>query len=312
MQREILFPIDQPVMPEPRQIGRGPTIERLEKKLVSPSHVWLIGERRIGKTSVAKAVLARSRAAGSVAIEVDLSRPDVASVQSLAGDIARQAQAAGAGAESAQQKIRRLGGRRRKQVRGVGDALSNFGFEDVGSALEGVAALLAAGDDGAPGLHQTLRALAVHAHATGRRVWLLFDEVHRLAGLDDAEQVVAHWCHRDESPLIFLFAGSEESAAQELTEPGRPLVAIGEEFELTDISTEDWLAGLRDRFGEAGIEIEDRELFTMLEASDGHPRRTMMIASRVNQAASFQPDRHADATLVELAIGDARRDRSWR
>lgn len=100
MQRKVLFPIDQPVMPEGRQIGRRPTIERLGSKLASPTHVWLLGERRIGKTSVAKAVLARSREAGSVALEVDLSRPDITSAQALAGDIARQAQAAGAGTES--------------------------------------------------------------------------------------------------------------------------------------------------------------------------------------------------------------------
>jgi hypothetical protein len=172
--------------------------------------------------------------------------------------------------------------------------------------------LLAASDDGALGLDPTLRALAVHTHATGRRVWVLLDEVHLLAALEGGEQTVAYWCHRDESPLIFLFAGSEESAAQELREPGRPLAAIGEAFELTEISTEDWLVGLRERFAEAEIEVDDGEIFKLLQASDGHPRRTMMIAARINESAAVQPDRRADSTLVELAIRAAEEDLSWR
>lgn len=258
MQPEILFPIDQPVMPEGRQIGRLPSIERLEQKLASPTHTWLIGERRIGKTSVAKAVLARSRAAGSVALEVDLSRPGLA------------------------------------------------------TALAAVSALLAGADDGAPGLDPTLGALGLHARATGRRVWLLLDEVHRLKRLEGAEETVAHWCRRPESPLVFLFAGSEQSAVRALREEARPLAAVGEEFELAEIAFEDWLVGLRARFAEAGVMIADAEIYAVLESSGGHPRRTMMIASRVNDSAASQPDRRADATLVELAITDARRDRSWQ
>ncbi|HEX4753485.1 MAG TPA: hypothetical protein VH268_11345 [Solirubrobacterales bacterium] len=312
MQPEILFPIDQPVMPEARQIGRRPMIELLEKTLASPSHTWLIGERRIGKTSVAKAVLARSRGAGGIALDVDLSRPGIDSPEALAGDIARQAQAAAAGAESTAQRIGRFTRGRRNQVKGLGEALKGLGFEDAAAALSATSAILASADDGAPGLDKTLQALALHARATEHRVWLLLDEVHLLGNLDSAEQTVAHWCHEHGSPLVFLFAGSEESAARELREPGRPLNAVGEEFKLIEIAFEDWLAGLRARFEEAGVKIADGEIFTLLQASDGHPRRTMMIASRVNHSVASQPDRRADATLVELAIHDAKRDRSWR
>jgi hypothetical protein len=312
MQRKILFPIDQPVMPEGRQIGRATCIDRLQTALVSPSHVWMIGERRIGKTSVAKAVLARSRAARSVALEVDLSRPGIETAKDLAGDIARQAQAGGAGARATVEKVGRFGRRHRIATTGAGTALEAMGFDDAAATLAGVSALLAGADDGAPGLDPTLRALALHAHATGRRVWLLLDEVHRLAGLDGAEEVVAHWCRQEDCPLVFLFAGSEESAARELRESGRPLETIGAEFKLEEISYADWLAGLRARFEEAGVAIADAELFTLIEASESHPRRTMMIAARVADAAAREPGHRADAALVEVAIRAARRDRSWR
>lgn len=307
----VIFPIDQPVMPESRQIGRAPSIDRLERKLASPAHIWLIGERRIGKTSVAKAVFARSRRANLVALDVDLSRPGVDSPAALAGDIARQAQAAGAGTESAGRRILGFGRRESASVKGLGDALEELGFEGAGDALAASAALLAGGDDGSPGLERTLGALALHARATGRRVWILLDEVHLLARLAEAEKTVAHYCHQDGCPIVFLFSGSEESAVAALREPGRPLTAIGEEFVLPEIAWEDWMVGLATRFTEAGVSIGEQELYALLEASDGHPRRTMLVASRTHDSALAEPDRHADATLVELAIREARRDRSW-
>jgi hypothetical protein len=307
----IVFPIDQPVMPETRQIGRRPSIDRLEKKLSSPAHIWLIGERRIGKTSVAKAVFARSRRADSVALDIDLSRPGVDSPAALAGDIARQAQAGGAGTESTGRRILGLGRRESGRVKGLGDALGELGFANAADALGASAALLAGGDDGSPGLERTLGALALHARATGRRVWILLDEVHLLARLAEAERTIAHYCHQEGCPIVFLFSGSEESSVDALRAAGRPLTAIGEEFALPEIAWEDWMAGLAVRFTEAGVTIGEKELYALLEASAGHPRRTMMVAARIHDSALAEPDRHADATLVELAIREARGDRSW-
>jgi hypothetical protein len=306
-----MFPIDEPVMPEARQIGRGPSIDRLERKLTSPSHVWLIGKRRIGKTSVAKAVFARSRATGSLALEVDLSRPGINSARALAGDLARQAQAAGAGTESAAQRLGRRARKERKRVKDLGEILDDFGFGNAAGALSAASSLLAGADDGAPGLDRILQALALHAAATGRRVWVLLDEVHHLADLELGEQTISRWCREQGAPLIFLLSGSEESAIRALRTPGRPLAAIGADFELADIAPEDWVPGLRARFEEAGLTIATEELVAVIDASGGHPRRTMMIAARINDSASAQPDSHADSTLVGLAIREAERDRSW-
>src|SRR6201999_2483022 len=157
-------------------------------------------------------------------------------------------------------------------------------------------------DDGAPGLNATLQALALHARAKERRVWLLLDEVHLLALVDGAERVVARWCREPGMPLVFLFSGSEESAARELRETGQPLAAIGEEFELGGIAFDDWVPGLRSRFEEADVMIARDELFEIVKASGGHPRRTMMIAAKVHDYAGSQSERRADATLVDLAI----------
>lgn len=304
------FPIDEPIMPEARQIGRGPCIERLEQRLATPANQWLIGERRIGKTSVAKAVLARVRKRGSVAIDIDLSNLEISTAAALAGQIARQAQAARAGEALAQ--TRGLLRRGRGPAGSVGKALAQLGFEDVGEALTAAAAILAEADDGAPGLDKVLSALALHAGASGRRGYVLLDEVHLLTDLERAEETIARWCKEPNSPLVFVLAGSEESAAAELRETGQPLAAIGEEFELTEIALEDWIPGLRERFEQVEVKIELAELETMLAASRCHPRRTMLIASRVRASAATEPARIASPVLVELAIREAEGDRSWR
>jgi hypothetical protein len=300
-------------MPEERQIGRTPSIDRLEARLQAAVNQWILGERRIGKTSVAKAALARLRSRGSVSLDVDLSKLAITTPEALAGEIARQAQAAGAG--DPEIAVRRFLGIARKQKNKVGNlgrALAELGFEDAGEALSAVSALLAGADDGAPGLSNVLAAVSLHALATERRACVLIDEVHLLAELEGAEAQLASHCRTPESPIVFVFAGSEESSARALRERGRPLAAVGEEFELSEIADEEWLPGLATRFEETGIQIGEDELRAIVSASGGHPRRTMLIASRVRAAADGQPDRTATATLVEFAVREAEGDLSWR
>jgi hypothetical protein len=306
-----LFPIDQPVMPEERQIGRGPSIELLRNRLDAATHQWLIGPRRIGKTSVAKAALMRLRADGVVALDVDMSKLALTTEQELAGEIARQAQAAHAGEPPVGRRLKGFVGRHAGDANRLGKALADLGFSDEGDALAAVSSLLAGADDGAPGLGSVLEALALHAYATGRRTVTLIDEVHLLADVEGCEREVACWAREPDSPIVFILAGSEESAVRALRESGRPLAAVGEELALPDISTEDWLHGLHRRFDEAGVTIDGGCLLSIVEASGGHPRRTMLICARVNSAAASTPGREATEALVELAVRDARGDRSW-
>jgi hypothetical protein len=259
-----LFPIDQPV-PEGRQVGRRSSIDALERRLWGVSHQWLIGQRRIGKTSVAEAVLARLREQGAVALSVDLTRLGMITSDNLAREIFAQI------------------------------------AEITADASE---------EDGA-GLDKALKQLAAHARASGRHSFVLLDEVQLIAKIPDADRHLGRWCRESDSPIVFVFAGSEETAVRELREPGKPLAAVGSEFILPEISPEDWRPALRDRFAEGGVQISDRELDAIIAASGGHPRRTMLVAGNVHAIAAAQPDPVATPTLVELAINDSEQDLSW-
>jgi hypothetical protein len=126
-----IFPIDQPIMPEAQQIGRRGAIESLEANLDGVVHQWLIGKRRIGKTSVAKAVLARLRKNGAVALDVDLSKLEASTPEGLAGDIARQAQAAHAG-EAVAGKLFGFARAQKQRAKGLSRALEGLGYENEG------------------------------------------------------------------------------------------------------------------------------------------------------------------------------------
>jgi hypothetical protein len=309
----ILFPIDQPVMPETRQIGRGASIDALQAALTSAAHQWLIGERRIGKTSVAKAALSRLRSESAIALDIDLSNIRISTADHLADEIAAQAQAAGAGdPKHSSRQLASFGRRHRREAKALTAVLETLGFNDEAEAVDTVASVLAGAAESKPGLGAVLEALSIHARVSGQRVFLLLDEVHLLAELDGSEETVAQACHQADGPIVFVLAGSEESAARELREPGRPLAAVGQEFHLPAIAPEDWLQGLRQRFAEGAIEIADRELEAIIAASDCHPRRTMLIASKTQTQVLAMPHETAGPELVDLAISDARKDRAWR
>jgi len=208
-------------------------------------------------------------------------------------------------------RIKRFAGRHAADAGLLGKAMSNLGYRDEGEALSAVSALLAGADDGTPGLGAVLDAVALHARATATRSVILVDEVQLLGDIDGCEREFARLAREADVPLVFIFAGSEESAVGALRKPGRPLASIGAELTLPDISSEDWLLGLKQRFTEGNVKIGGSERLAIIEASNNHPRRTMLICARVQSSASAAPAREATSALVELAIRDARGDRSW-
>lgn len=248
-------------------MGRKSSIDALQRRLCGVSHQWLIGERRIGKTSVAEAVLARLREQGAVTLSVDLTKLGMITSDNLAREIAIQAEAAEATADT--------------------------------------------GEESGSGLDRALKGLAANARETGQHSFVLLDEVQLIAKIPDADRHIGRWCRESDSPIVFIFAGSEEAAVRELRGQGKPLAAVGTEFILPEISPEDWRPALRDRFAEGGVQICDRELDAIIGASGGHPRRTMLVAGNVYATAAAQPDRAATPTLVELAIDDSKQDLSW-
>lgn len=298
------FPIDGPVLPGSRQIGRGDAIEELTRRVVDQaSHQWLIGPRRIGKTSLAKAAADRVRDAGHIAIEIDLSRSSVHSSAALAAELAHQARSAGVGS-GAVETGRRIGRRARRMA---GPAIEMLGESGTDLPVGGIAALLGAVEEPTADLETVVSWLAIESGSAQRRIMVLLDEVHLLREIG-GERAVADGIRSGQGGLVFVFAGSEESVVEELRRDG-PLAKVGQSFAMPEISTQDWMSGLAARFDEIGLRVPEQLVMAIVDAGDSQPRNTMLICSFVQSLA--REAGMADEVVVGEAIRQARRDGSW-
>jgi hypothetical protein len=312
---EDLFPTDG-IVPEERQIGRGGAIQRLTKRLVGGRNTLLLEPRRVGKTSVALAALQHARDEHqAIALHLDLVDGTRTPKQMVVG-IVKQAGEQGSGKATARLKRRRL-------IKGVGSladdprvkaAAKVLEVDEVDQLVSTTADLLSphAGTD----VGRVLLALEADAQLSGRRVIVFIDEVQALAawgpdGLGVQEQLAVAM-RRAPSRTTFVFAGSKRHAVEGLFEDGMPLHYAGLGFDLDKISKEDWHAGLRLRFAEAGYGISDELIDDVLEASDGHPLRTMQVCAHVYEWAQNGVDAQISGAAVLRGIAAAQDHPSWK
>jgi hypothetical protein len=309
-----LFPTSRAIS-EPLQIGRTGAIDQLLAWVLAGTSVLLLEERRIGKSSVALAVLDRIRDAddGTLALHADL-RDGVGDSVALVRKLLDQAAGQGAGARitalAAKNKLARgVNEKVRRQIRLAGTLL---GVDDE------IATILDLGEALTPGrttsLSRALDALDAHGRITGNRVVVFIDEIQDLLGWDDTTQTqseIRAGARRRDGTLAFIFAGSDPTAL-ELFEPGAKLDFVGERYELPAIPLEAWQEGLRTRFRQAGYDISPDQIAQIYLATDGHPQLTMSICAHTIQWADSDGATAITPAIVRRAITAARRHPSFK
>jgi hypothetical protein len=276
-----LFPTSRAIS-EPLQIGRTGAIDQLLAWALAGTSVLLLEERRIGKSSVALAVLDRIRNAGdgTLALHADL-RDGVGDSVALVRKLLDQATTQDAGtritALAAKNKLaRNVNEKVRRQIRLTGTLL---GVDNE------IATILDLGEALTPGrttsLSRALNALDAHGRITGNRVVVFIDEIQDLLKWGDATQTqseIRAVARRRDGTLAFIFAGSDPTA-RELFTPGAKLDFVGERYELPAISLEAWQEGLQTRFRQAGHDISPEQIAQIYLATDGHPQLTMSVCA---------------------------------
>lgn len=319
------FPVSTPIRPESRQIGRGSAIEGLARQVAEHRrHTLLIDERRVGKTSMAWAVLDRVRESEhGWAIEVNLKRGPITTSAVLAQQLAEQARAAGVRIGSRSERIAerlrsgaKVGGA--PIARAVGKL---FGVDELGEVADVADAIdqaLATDDEGKDAdLRSVLHALVAASIAADVVLVIFVDEAQRLAtdwtSEDDglyAQEALAEVMEDHDGHAVLLLAGSERGALEQLLAEGQPLHHDGMTFDVPTIAREDWQHELPGRFAEIGLVIEPDRIDQILEATAGHPAQTMRVCAHVGELARDQPFEITDV-LVATAIGNASRHPSW-
>jgi hypothetical protein len=304
-----LFPTSRAIS-EPLQIGRTGAIDQLLAWALAGTSVLLLEERRIGKSSVALAVLDRIRDAddGTLALHADL-RDGVGDSVALVRKLLDQAATQDAGrritALAAKNKLARsVNEKVRQQIRLAGKLL---GVDDE------IATILDLGEALTPGrttsLSRALDALDAHGRITGTRVVVFIDEIQDLLEWGDTTQTqseIRATARRRDGTLAFIFAGSDPTAL-ELFEPGAKLDFIGERYQLPAIPLDAWQEGLKTRFEQAGYDISPEPIAQIHLETDGHPQLTMSVCAHTIQWADSAKATVITPTIVRRAISAARR-----
>ncbi|MGO9974812.1 MAG: hypothetical protein ACLP01_18825 [Solirubrobacteraceae bacterium] len=78
------------------------------------------------------------------------------------------------------------------------------------------------------------------------------------------------------------------------------------------IATHAWMEGLRAHMREyLGVTIDRGAVDILVDASGGHPYRTMLAANRTHALARELVQTHIDEALAGTALARVRRDRRW-
>jgi uncharacterized protein len=296
-----LFPTDDPVRPE-LLIGRREDVEDLATRLREGTHMVMAGPRRMGKSTVGLAALARAHSAGVYTAHVDLwDHEDLASLtqtlaQAIIANRGSVAKALGRARETGR-------GLRELLPAGVTASLRTHLGEDVELAWSAPSA----GSRSTVSLGATIRLAQRIAEQDGKRVVLFLDEFqdlaaapHRFGDPDMLTKQLRSQLQRSPSVSV-LFAGSMEHLMRDLFGPTRrALSQFGNFHELTPISPREWQDGIAARYEELEVGVGEDAIAEVVVLGERHPRTTMLIA---REGLTVALARNGDRTVTH---GDVR------
>jgi uncharacterized protein len=296
-----LFPTDVPI-PSSQMIGRQDDVRELATALVAGTNVILAGPRRTGKTSVCEAALGRARQRGCYVARLDLFR--IADSAELAEVLVLAVLANRSPLRRLLRKARELG---RAALTAAQSAAVLKLQGQFGEAIEVAITPGWAARDPQRALDLALALPEQVAVADGRRLVLFFDEFQELAsarrpyGDPDAVTKRMRAVFQRSTSVSYLFAGSLEHVIRDLFAPQhRAFSGFGSFHSLRPIATDDWLAGLAERFTADDCDINEAALARIVELGAGHPRATMRIAQQTHLVSIQLEQRQIDLDLVEL------------
>jgi hypothetical protein len=294
------FIYSHPLVPEDI-IDRDAESEQLLRHAVGGHYVRLYAPRKYGKTSLLKRALADGdRAEGLIPILVDLYR-----VTSLADVTIRFERA----------YSRDLKGAMRKRVEaflqstGIGLSLGAYG---ISARLQ----LNPRDTDPLPALHALLDLPMRLEESGGYRAFIALDEFQDVHKIPDLDGIIRSHIQYHGEVASYVFAGSEPGLMKQLFEnKDRPLYGSAVPMRLGRLANDDIIEYIADRFGQTERGVGEA-LNSLVEAAQGHPQRTMLLAHRLWE----EVPRGQDATLEHWAAAhraaleelDAEFDAQWR
>lgn len=312
-------------IPEALQIGRADAIAELAEWFVQGEDVLTIQERRIGKTStIGHGALVRVREGyEGVVAQADLRLAGIQSAVALAEVLVKSAVDTGAGKALRKETAGLIASKTQRFLRSPRVKAAGELTEENAKlrTVQAVATLLVG--DRPPGvelLRKVFEALEHEAATHQRPVVVFIDEVQDLGdpkrwtpeqGM--GVQLELERAMRQPGRLVtYAYAGSQETAMERVFAQGQPLYFESQRYVLPPIDRDAWLHGLRERFESDGRAISDDEIGRILDATGGHPLRTMQVGRAALRTARQQALDQIPPAVVDEAIAQAKAHPSWR
>ncbi|MEA2467725.1 MAG: uncharacterized protein QOJ57_1851 [Thermoleophilaceae bacterium] len=294
-----LFPTDQPI-PASQMIGRAADVRELSIAIQNATNCVVAGPRRTGKTSVCDAAMLQAETEGFYVASVDLFR--LADAAELAEAIATSVLKNRPAAYKTVASARRLG---RKALSIPQVALTTKMRTELGDAVELALTPGLAAQDPQKALLAALELPQRVAMADKKRCIVFFDEFQEVAserrpyGHPDQITKQMRAVFQRSTQVSYLFAGSIEHVMRDLFAPsGRAFSGFGSFHHLREITPEDWIEGLRDRFAADGCAIAADTLEHLIDLGELHPRITMLIAQKTHYLSIVLGTREITRELV--------------
>ena len=288
-------------------IGREDDVDAVARALVGGANVVVAGPRRTGKTSVCDAAVAVCSLAGCYAASVDLFR--IADAGELAETLTLRLLA---NRPPLRRALRTATARRGRVLEALSTSVAYRARQDLGDELEIALTVGAGRKDPNRALAATWELAERIAAADDRRLVLFLDEFQEIAsGFYGETGLVTRQMRAvfQRSPHVsVLFAGSIEHVMRDLFAPSdRALSQFGGLHELAQIDRDAWRAGLRARLALDRCTIADSALERLLDASECHPRATMLVAQQAHAVAVEELRRRLDDAAVVAGLVRAMR-----
>lgn len=275
------FVFDGPVEPS-MLIGRDAEADALRAWARAGRSTVLVAPRRYGKTSLLRRVQTESdRIDRMPMILVDLY--ELASMSDLVIRLERAWAAHVPG---------RLRGRLSKVLAG-----SELGLNVLGTGFQ-----MRLADrprtDPLPALH-TLLALPEQVSGRGGRTLVVFDEFQSIGAVSGAEGLIRTYVQAQRDRASYIFCGSQPSMmARIFGDQGRPFYSQAQRFELDRLEVGALGAAVGDVFTQAGRPGYEAAIAALMQRTEGHPQRSMLLAHLLWQRVD--PDRAAPVDQTEL------------
>jgi hypothetical protein len=286
-----LFPAGGPVEPA-LLVGRQGEVAEISGRLSEGVHIMLTGARRIGKTSVCKAVAEEMREADAVIIEIEV--PERTISRDLLQDIIDRCNRA----YPAKRRV------------GLGVRIARPLFEEL-LRDQGIPLDLSqlTPEPSAPQQRQILTGPLHVAEALDRPVVFFLDELQRAADYADGEQLLIDIVdiYSGQDKVVVLLDGSDERTLDKLFDRPVGLKKLVHRVALSPtIPLEEWRSALRRRYPQAGLEIDGDALEMILDFGEGRPYETMLVARSAGLIARRLEVSVVDREIAGFAIKEGK------